>query len=77
MSDHKLVNDRPVPLLEMELGLEPMPIPTFTIDGVLPPYVGPAGPGGAAEDLSPYVVTALEVVTTFGRTGQRIAILHG
>lgn len=35
-----------------------MPIPGFTIDGVLPPYIGPGGPGGAAEDLSPYTVTS-------------------
>ncbi|WP_419720766.1 DUF6932 family protein [Phenylobacterium aquaticum] len=54
-----------------------MPIPAFTIDGVLPPYVGPNGPGGAAEDLSPYAVTALEVVTTLGSTGERRAILTG
>jgi hypothetical protein len=26
-----------------------MPIPSFTIDGVLPPYVGPCGPGGVAD----------------------------
>ena len=48
-----------------------MPIPAFTIDGVLPPYVGPDGPGGAAEDLSPYAVTAMEVVTTLGLTRER------
>lgn len=54
-----------------------MPIPAFTIDGVLPPYVGPNGPGGAAEDMSPYVATALEVVSTFATTDGRRHILGG
>ena len=54
-----------------------MPIPAFTIDGVLPPFVGPLGPGGAPEDMSPYLVTALEVVSTFGTTPERKAILLG
>lgn len=54
-----------------------MPIPAFTIDGVLPPYVGPNGPGGAAEDMSPYVATALEVVTTLGASNERREILRG
>jgi hypothetical protein len=54
-----------------------MPIPAFTIDGVLPPYVGPNGPSGAPEDLSPYAVTAMEVVTTLGLTEQRTEILRG
>jgi hypothetical protein len=54
-----------------------MPIPTFTIDGVLPPYVGPAGPGGTAEDMSPYAVTALEVAITLGSSDQRKTILRG
>lgn len=54
-----------------------MPIPAFTIDGVLPPYVGPDGPGGAAEDMSPYTVTALEVVTTLATSNERRDILRG
>jgi hypothetical protein len=54
-----------------------MPIPAYTIDGVLPPYVGPAGPGGAAEDMSPYVMTAIEVAATFATTDERKAILRG
>lgn len=54
-----------------------MPIPAFTIDGVLPPYVGPDGPGGTSEDLSPYVVSATEVVTTLGGSDQRKTILRG
>ncbi|WP_411962174.1 DUF6932 family protein [Mesorhizobium sp. CA4] len=53
-----------------------MPIPSFTIDGVLPPYVGPHGPGGAPEDLSPYEVSSVEVVTTFGTTDNRRDILR-
>ncbi|WP_373424748.1 hypothetical protein [Mesorhizobium sp. SARCC-RB16n] len=53
-----------------------MPIPSFTIDGVLPPYVGPHGPGGAPEDLSPYEVSSVEVVTTFGITDNRRDILR-
>jgi hypothetical protein len=48
-----------------------MLIPAYTIDGVLPPYVGPAGPGGTAEDMSPYVVTAIEVASTFATTDER------
>jgi hypothetical protein len=54
-----------------------MPIPAFTIDGLLPPYVGPDGPGGAAEDMSPYLVTALEVVTSFASSDERRSILRG
>ncbi len=54
-----------------------MPIPAFTIDGVLPPYVGPNGPGGAAEDMSPYSATALEVIVTLGVSESRKAIVRG
>jgi|SRR5579872_4748397 len=54
-----------------------MPIPSFTIDGVLPPYVGPDGPGGAVQDMTPYAVSALEVVTTLGLTDRRRTILRG
>jgi hypothetical protein len=54
-----------------------MPIPAFNIQGVLPPYVGPHGPGGAAEDMSPYATTATEVVTTLGTTDGRKTILRG
>jgi hypothetical protein len=54
-----------------------MPIPAFTIDGILPPFVGPDGPGGRAEDMSPYAVTAVEVVTTLGSTNERNDILRG
>src|SRR5262245_12211446 len=54
-----------------------MPIPAFTIGGILPPFVGPLGPGGAVEDMSPYIVTALEVATTLGSTNERNVILRG
>lgn len=54
-----------------------MPIPSFTIDGVLPPFVGPNGPGGAPEDLSPYAVTATEVVATLATSATRQVILKG
>jgi hypothetical protein len=54
-----------------------MPIPAFSIEGVLPPYVGPHGPGGSAEDMSPYAVSAVETVTTLRATDERKAILRG
>lgn len=54
-----------------------MPVPSFTIDGVLPPFVGPNGPGGAPEDLSPYLTTAAEVVTTLATSPTRRTILKG
>lgn len=54
-----------------------MPIPAFTIDGVIPPFIGPHGPGGAAQDMTPYAVSALEVVHTLGGTDRRRAILIG
>lgn len=54
-----------------------MPIPAFNINGVLPPYVGPNGPGGAAEDMSPYMTTGLEVVSTLATTNGRQDILRG
>jgi hypothetical protein len=54
-----------------------MPIPSFNINGVLPPYVGTSGPGGDATDMSPYEVSATEVVTTFGTSAERQKILRG
>jgi hypothetical protein len=54
-----------------------MPIPAFTIDGVLPPYIGADGPGGAHHDMSPYLTTSLEVVVTFGTSPGRRDILKG
>jgi hypothetical protein len=52
-----------------------MPIPPFSIDGVLPPFVGSSGPGGSSRDMTPYVVTAIEVVTTLGTSARRRTIL--
>lgn len=54
-----------------------MPIPAFTIDRVLPPFVGPHGPGGSHQDLSPYAATAVEVVDRFATTQRRCEILRG
>jgi hypothetical protein len=54
-----------------------MPIPKFTHDGVLPPFVGPDGPGGGAHDMSPYPATASEVVATLGDSDERKEILRG
>jgi hypothetical protein len=53
-----------------------MPIPPFSIDGVLPPFVG-SGPGGAPQDMSPYAVTALELVSSLAFTEGRKTILRG
>lgn len=53
-----------------------MPIPAFTIDGVLPPYIGPLGPGDAAQAMTPYVATAVELVTTFATTEHRKNLLQ-
>ena len=54
-----------------------MPIPNFSIDGILPPFIGRLGPGDTMEDMSPYAVSALEVVTTLGGTEQRKSVLRG
>jgi hypothetical protein len=54
-----------------------MPIPPFTIDGVVPPFVGPHGPGGASQDMTPYSVSALEVALTLGSSERRREILRG
>jgi len=53
-----------------------MPIPPFTVDGILPPFIGAGGPGGPGQDLSPYQASAEEVVTTFGVSPNRRDILE-
>lgn len=53
-----------------------MPVPEFTIDGVIPPYTGADGPGGAAEQMTPYEASPLEVVTRFATTEIRREILR-
>lgn len=54
-----------------------MPIPSFTIDGVLPPFIGADGPGGRSSDMSPYHATSMEVVSVLGGTDRRRDILRG
>ena len=53
-----------------------MPIPAFTIDGVLPPYTGATGPGGPAQAMTPFEATAVELVSTFGTTAHRRTLLQ-
>lgn len=52
-----------------------MPIPDFSINGVLPPYVGARGPGDSPEKMSPYQATPLEVVDKLGTSSNRRDIL--
>ena len=53
-----------------------MPVPSFTIHGVLPPYVGPNGPGGHLSDMSPYGASVLEVTQRFSGTAMRRTVLR-
>ena len=53
-----------------------MAIPAFTIDGVLPPFLGP-DPGGHLAHMSPHMATAAEVVDRFATTDGRRGILFG
>lgn len=53
-----------------------MPVPNFTIHGVLPPYIGPNGPGGDPSDMSPFEATVLEVTQRFSTTTDRRVILR-
>ena len=52
-----------------------MPIPAFTIDGVIPPFVGANGPGGSSQNSTPFVATSVEVVSRLGGTPLRAGIL--
>ena len=52
-----------------------MPVPAFTIDGVIPPYTGVDGPGDAADLMTPYEASPLEVVTRFATSVGRREIL--
>jgi hypothetical protein len=54
-----------------------MPLPDFNIDGVMPPFVGPDGPGGSPDDLSPFRVSVLEIVHTLSFSEGRKTILRG
>jgi Family of unknown function (DUF6932) len=59
------------------VGSAGMAIPPFNLDGVLPPFVGPHGPGGDPQDMSPCGANPVEVVTRFATTVQRCEILKG
>ena len=50
-------------------------IPKFTLDGILPPFLG-STPAGPHSQMSPYEVTAFEVVEHFGSTENRKEILR-
>lgn len=54
-----------------------MPIPPFNLDGIIPPFVGADGPGGARQDLSPYEVDAVDVVAALATSQRRREILIG
>lgn len=51
-----------------------MPIPGFTIDGIIPPFTG-IGPGDDPSLMSPYEADALEVVVRLGTSVKRREIL--
>lgn len=53
-----------------------MPIPAFTIDGILPPFTGSAGPGDDPSLMSPYEADALEIAVLFGTSEKRREILN-
>jgi len=52
------------------------PIPPYTIDGILPPYIG-AEPGGPQADMSPYDASLVEVIDRFATSPERVAIASG
>ena len=54
-----------------------MPIPPYTLDGVLPPYTSSLVPVDNPNLMSPYQVTASEVVNYFATTWERKRILAG
>jgi hypothetical protein len=51
-----------------------MPVPSFTLDGILPPFTGEPTDGAT---MSPFKVTVLEFVASFALTRQRVQILEG
>lgn len=51
-----------------------MSVPAFNIHGVLPPFIGSV-PGEPPSQMSPYVVTPIDVVNAFGSTADRLDIL--
>ena len=52
-----------------------MTIPQFTVDGILPPYIGDNA-GGPQEGMSPYMAEPLDVVDRFGSSLRRCVILR-
>lgn len=51
-----------------------MSLPVFTIDGILPPFIG-QGPGDDPALMSPYRADAIECVARFGTSNNRRKIL--
>lgn len=54
-----------------------MSIPPFNIDGVIPPFVGPHGPGGHRQEMTPYEATPVDVVAALAGSPSRREILNG
>ena len=52
-----------------------MPIPDFTVSGVLPPYLGPTP--GIAEAMSPYPASLVEIANKMCDSNERKAIMRG
>jgi uncharacterized protein DUF6932 len=57
-----------------QVGPENMPIPPFTLDGILPPFLG-RGPGDSPDFMSPHVVSVVDVVIHFATSNRRRDIL--
>ena len=51
-----------------------MPVPLFTLDGILPPFTGDPTDGAT---MSPFKVTVHEFVASFALTHERAQILEG
>jgi len=51
-----------------------MPVPAFTLDGILPPFTGDPTD---RTTMSPFRVTVQEFVASFALTRERVQILHG
>ena len=51
-----------------------MPVPAFTLDGILPPFTGDPTDGTT---MSPFKVTVPEFVASFALTHERVQILEG
>lgn len=51
-----------------------MSVPAFNTHGVIPPFVG-IDPGGPSAQMSPYLVTPVDVVNALGSTLDRLDIL--